>query len=212
MHIPVPYQNPFEHSLYHYPLLETLELSRRWFSPQHEVHIHSVPNTELSLSSNDSQTEHMSIPDGLPSNLHWHALQLHNVRIRFTTMAGGSSRIRELVLKNFTLTIANFSTFPSAFPLLEELTCMKISTSLTFWTANGDVNPVEFIVLDKLSKLRLGYWAKGLLRSITAPALEYLTIEEESTVNDPSEWVEVEVEEEKVAIPTFDLGPARIQR
>lgn len=39
--------------------------------------------------------------------------------------------------------------------------------------------------------------------------MEYLTIEEESTVNDPSEWVEVEVEveveEEKVAIPTFDL-------
>lgn len=26
-----------------------------------------------------------------------------------------------------------------------------------YWTANGGVNPVEFIVLDKLSKLRLYY-------------------------------------------------------
>lgn len=73
--------------------------------------------------------------------------------MRFTTMAGGS-RIRELVLKSLTLTIANLSAFPFAFPLLEELTCMNVSL---YWTANGGVSPVEFIVLDKLSKLRLYY-------------------------------------------------------
>lgn len=49
------------HSLDHYPLLETLELSRRWFSPQHKVHIHSVLKlTELLLSSNDSQCPYLT--------------------------------------------------------------------------------------------------------------------------------------------------------
>lgn len=183
------------HSLDHYPLLETLELSRRWFSPQHEVHIHSVLKlTELSPSSNDSQCPYLT--DFRRAYRHC-SFTMCACASRFTTMAGGGSRIRELVLRNLPLSIANLSAFPFAFPLLEELRCMSVSI---YGTANGGV---EFVVWT-LSTLGLGNWAKGLLRYITAPALEYLTIEEESTVNEPSNWEEVEVEVEKVAIREFD--------
>lgn len=197
MRIPVFYQLPLELGLGHYPLLETLELDRTWFSPNHEVHIRTAPKlTVLSLYS-DSPAEHISIPDGLPLNLQ--ALELNALGMRFYGRVGGC-RIRELVLANIFIFKADLSSFPSAFPVLEELTCINVRTN---GAENGGVNPVEFIVFNKLSKLRLKQASLHLLHFVTAPALEYLTIEEDTVVRQREQEVE---EGEAVTFRAFDFG------
>lgn len=199
MCIPKYYQNPFQNGVDNYPLLKTLELVRTRFyeGTLDDVHIRSFPElTELSLR-NRFPPESVLIPDGLPSNLQ--VLELDTVRMRFSGRAGGC-RIRELVLANISMSRADLSAFPSAFPLLEELTCTSVDT---YGADSAGVNPVEFIVLNKLSKFRLKQASLYLLHFVTAPALEYLTIEEDSDLRQRDLGHE---EGEAVTFRAFDFG------
>lgn len=162
----------------HYPLLKAFkikevgEFQRRLGM---DLSIRSAPKLEkLSLESRN-RNDYVVAPDGIPPRLR--VLQLSYIMMRFTQRTEGC-RVRVLVLNEVILSEASFTSFPSAFPLLEELT---IVVPFEDTTTHNDVNELDFVVLDKLSTLRLSLSTEDYfpLYLFTAPMLKHLTVEDD---------------------------------
>lgn len=172
-----------------YPLLKSLEISQvrggaeRWDGM--DLSIRCAPCLEeLSLQGQISE-DYIVIPDGILPGLR--ALELSDITLRLTDCVEGC-RIRVLVLCEVILSEASLTRFPSVFPLLEELT-IEVPIPFEDTTIHNGTDRVEFVVLDKLTTLRLTLTTKDYfpLYCITAPALKHLGVEDDVAFNDEEE-------------------------
>lgn len=172
-----------------YPLLKSLAISQvrgdaeRWDGM--DLSIQCAPRLEELSLQGQIPEDYIVIPNGILPGLR--ALELSDMTLRLTDRVEGC-RIRVLVLCEVILSEDSLTRFPSVFPLLEELT-IEVPMPSGDTTIHNDTDRVEFVVLDKLTALRLTLTTGDYfpLYRITAPALRHLCVEDDVDFDDDEE-------------------------
>lgn len=185
--LPGPVTSKFhKHKGKHYPLLKAFKIKevgkfqrRRGM----DLSFRSAPKLEKLSIESRNRNDYVVAPDGISPRLR--VLQLSHIMMRFTQRTEGC-RVRVLVLNEVILSEASFTSFPSTFPLLEELSIM---VPFEDTTTHNDVNGVDFVVLDKLSTLRLHLSTEDYfpLYLFTAPMLKHLTVKDDVSFDNDGE-------------------------